>query len=83
MDYKLVVMGATGVGKTTLIIQLVSNSFIGTYEPTLKDSYRTQRVINGERPFSWIYWTHVVKTLYAPRVNSMLEMGKDSCVSML
>jgi len=47
-DYKLVVVGAGGVGKSALTIQLIQNHFVDEYDPTIEDSYRKQVVIDGE-----------------------------------
>ncbi|KAI1230932.1 hypothetical protein IHE44_0008366, partial [Lamprotornis superbus] len=62
-EYKLVVVGAGGVGKSALTIQLIQNHFVDEYDPTieeqgsahslppgrvLQDSYRKQVVIDGE-----------------------------------
>ncbi|KAF6039050.1 NRAS [Bugula neritina] len=47
-DYKLVVVGAGGVGKSALTIQLIQNHFVEEYDPTIEDSYRKQVVIDGE-----------------------------------
>lgn len=50
-EYKLVVVGAGGVGKSALTIQLIQNHFVDEYDPTIEDSYRKQVVI-GEWCFS-------------------------------
>jgi len=47
-EYKLVVMGDGGVGKTALTIQLTSNHFIEYYDPTIESSYRRQVVIDDK-----------------------------------
>ncbi|KAL6044537.1 hypothetical protein STEG23_035165 [Scotinomys teguina] len=47
-EYKLVMVGAGGVGKSALIIQLVQYHFVDEYDPTIEDSYRKQVVIDGE-----------------------------------
>lgn len=47
-EYKLVVVGADGVGKSALTIQLIQNHFVDEYDPTIEDSYRKQVVIDGE-----------------------------------
>jgi GTPase KRas protein len=47
-EYKLVVVGAGGVGKSALTIQLIQNHFVPEYDPTIEDSYRKQVVIDGE-----------------------------------
>lgn len=47
-EYKIVVVGAGGVGKSALTIQLIQNHFVDEYDPTIEDSYRKQVVIDGE-----------------------------------
>ncbi|CAD6581445.1 MAG: Ras GTPase ras2 [Cyphobasidiales sp. Tagirdzhanova-0007] len=47
-QYKLVVLGDGGVGKTALTIQLCLNHFIESYDPTIEDSYRKHAVIDNE-----------------------------------
>ena len=42
MEYKLVIVGGGGVGKSALTIQLIQNHFIDEYDPTIEDSYRKQ-----------------------------------------
>ncbi|KAI8389060.1 related to Ras-related protein RSR1 [Nakaseomyces glabratus] len=39
-DYKLVVLGAGGVGKSSLTVQFVQGVYLDTYDPTIEDSYR-------------------------------------------
>jgi GTPase SAR1 family protein len=41
-EFKLVVVGAGGVGKSALTIQLIQNHFVDEYDPTIEDSYRKQ-----------------------------------------
>lgn len=47
-DYKLVVVGGGGVGKSALTIQLIQNHFTEEYDPTIEDSYRKQVNIDDE-----------------------------------
>ena len=47
-EYKIVVVGGGGVGKSALTIQLIQNHFIDEYDPTIEDSYRKQVVIDDE-----------------------------------
>jgi len=47
-EYKLVVVGGGGVGKSALTIQLIQNHFVDEYDPTIEDSYRKQVVIDEE-----------------------------------
>lgn len=39
-DYKLVVLGAGGVGKSCLTVQFVQGIYLDSYDPTIEDSYR-------------------------------------------
>lgn len=47
-EYKLVVVGGGGVGKSALTLQLIQNHFISEYDPTIEDSYRKQVTIDEE-----------------------------------
>ena len=47
-EYKLVIVGGGGVGKSALTIQLIQNQFIDEYDPTIEDSYRKQVAIDNE-----------------------------------
>jgi len=47
-EYKLVIVGGGGVGKSSLTMQLVSNQFVDEYDPTIEDSYRKQVTIDNE-----------------------------------
>jgi len=47
-EYKLVVLGGGGVGKSALTIRLVTDNFLDEYDPTIEDSYRKQVVIDDE-----------------------------------
>ncbi|KAI5959666.1 ras1 [Candida margitis] len=48
-EYKLVVVGGGGVGKSALTIQLIQSHFVDEYDPTIEDSYRKQCTIDGEQ----------------------------------
>jgi len=41
-EYKIVVLGGGGVGKSALTIRLVTDNFLEEYDPTIEDSYRKQ-----------------------------------------
>merc|ERR1712054_192821 len=47
-EYKLVIVGGGGVGKSALTIQLIQNHFVDEYDPTIEDSYRKQVTIDNE-----------------------------------
>jgi len=45
-EYKLVVLGAGGVGKTALSIQFMNGKFVVDYDPTIEDAYKKEYVVN-------------------------------------
>jgi len=47
-EYKLVVVGGGGVGKSALTIQFIQSHFVDEYDPTIEDSYRKQCTIDDE-----------------------------------
>ncbi|TPX38159.1 hypothetical protein SmJEL517_g00262 [Synchytrium microbalum] len=47
-EYKIVVVGGGGVGKSALTIQFIQSQFVDEYDPTIEDSYRKQCVIDSE-----------------------------------
>ncbi|KAH8588007.1 small GTPase superfamily [Bisporella sp. PMI_857] len=46
--HKITVLGDTAVGKTALIIQLISDCFIESYDPTIEDLYQRRILIGHE-----------------------------------
>lgn len=48
-EYKLVVVGGGGVGKSALTIQLIQSHFVDEYDPTIEDSYRKQCNVDTEQ----------------------------------
>lgn len=39
-NYKVIILGSGGVGKSAITIQLVQNRFVAAYDPTIEDSYK-------------------------------------------
>ncbi|KCV69516.1 Ras-like protein Rap-1b [Fonticula alba] len=48
-EYKLVVLGSGGVGKSALTVQFVQSIFVEKYDPTIEDSYRKQVEIDNQQ----------------------------------
>ncbi|KAH8686219.1 ras-like GTPase Ras1 [Ilyonectria robusta] len=47
-EYKLVIFGGGGVGKSCLTIQLIQNRFADEYDPTIEDAYQKRCIIDDE-----------------------------------
>lgn len=47
-EFKVVVLGSGGVGKSALTVQFVSNKFIIKYDPTIEDFYRKEIEVDGQ-----------------------------------
>ncbi|BGP58296.1 hypothetical protein JCM8202_000942 [Rhodotorula sphaerocarpa] len=46
-EYRVVVMGAGGVGKSAITIRFVHQMFVEKYDPTIEDSYRRNVSVDG------------------------------------
>uniref|UniRef100_A0A8D8UYS2 small monomeric GTPase n=1 Tax=Cacopsylla melanoneura TaxID=428564 RepID=A0A8D8UYS2_9HEMI len=47
-EYRIVVLGSGGVGKSALTIQFVQEMFLEGYDPTIEDSFRKLIELDGE-----------------------------------
>ena len=48
-EYKVAIIGSTGVGKSSLCLQFARNKFPENYEPTIEDYYRKQVTLDGQQ----------------------------------
>ena len=55
-EYKLVVLGGGGVGKSSLVAWLITKSFIDASDPTIEDFFRKQVTIDDETCLLDRYW---------------------------
>merc|ERR1711916_319298 len=46
-EYRIVVVGAGGVGKSALTVRFIQGNFVEKYDPTIEDSYRKQVAVDG------------------------------------
>lgn len=47
-NFRIVVLGSGGVGKSALTLRLISDEFAEEYDPTIEDSYRKQVMIDNK-----------------------------------
>lgn len=48
-EYKIVLLGACGVGKSSITCYFIQGVFVETYDPTIEDCYRTDFDYNGQK----------------------------------
>ncbi|KAF5375585.1 hypothetical protein D9757_008539 [Collybiopsis confluens] len=46
--FKVVVLGAGGVGKSALTVRFIQNVFLEHYDPTIEEAYRRNITVDGE-----------------------------------
>jgi len=46
-EYRIVVVGAGGVGKSALTVRFIQGNFVEKYDPTIEDSYRKLVEVDG------------------------------------
>ena len=72
------VMGTGGVGKSALIVQLVSGHLLEKYNPTIEDYYRKEVDINGIPAVLEILDTAGIEQFSSMR-DLYIKIVKDSC----
>lgn len=48
-EVKIAVLGEAGVGKSALVVRLMTGRFLHRYDPTLEDEYRKAIDLDGEQ----------------------------------
>lgn len=74
-EYKIVVLGSGGVGKSALTVQFVQGIFVEKYDPTIEDSYRKQVEVDGQQCMLEILDTAGTVRVFALHSD---EMGLDA-----
>jgi len=68
-DYKIVVLGTGGVGKSALTVQFVQGIFVEKYDPTIEDSYRKPLEVDGEQ-----YMLEILDTAGTEQFTAMRDL---------
>lgn len=68
-EYKLVVLGSGGVGKSALTVQFVQGIFVEKYDPTIEDSYRKQVEVDGSQ-----YMLEILDTAGTEQFTAMRDL---------
>eukprot|EP01121_Diplochlamys_sp_Union-15-3_P007377 TRINITY_DN1870_c0_g1_i4.p1 TRINITY_DN1870_c0_g1~~TRINITY_DN1870_c0_g1_i4.p1 ORF type:complete len:192 (-),score=43.53 TRINITY_DN1870_c0_g1_i4:105-680(-) len=68
-DYKIVVLGSGGVGKSALTVQFVQGIFVEKYDPTIEDSYRKMVEVDGEQ-----YMLEILDTAGTEQFTAMRDL---------
>eukprot|EP01112_Ceratiomyxa_fruticulosa_P009231 TRINITY_DN2404_c0_g1_i1.p1 TRINITY_DN2404_c0_g1~~TRINITY_DN2404_c0_g1_i1.p1 ORF type:complete len:186 (-),score=22.08 TRINITY_DN2404_c0_g1_i1:79-636(-) len=66
-EFKVIVFGSIAVGKSSLVLQFLTNIFVDEYDPTIEDSHRKRFVIDNEDCFLEIWDTTNLENLNALR----------------
>ncbi|CDH13576.1 probable Ras-related protein RSR1 [Zygosaccharomyces bailii ISA1307] len=77
-DYKLVVLGAGGVGKSCLTVQFVQGIYLDTYDPTIEDSYRKTIEIDSK-----VFDLEILDTAGVAQFTAMRELYIKSGMGFL
>lgn len=77
-DYKLVVLGAGGVGKSCLTVQFVQGIYLDSYDPTIEDSYRKTIEIDNK-----IFDLEILDTAGIAQFTAMRELYIKSGMGFL
>nr|KAG5714795.1 hypothetical protein BaRGS_000283 [Batillaria attramentaria] len=48
MEYKIVMMGSGGVGKSSVTLRFTADTFVDDYDPTIEDTYRKTIKVQGQ-----------------------------------
>ncbi|KAN0033760.1 hypothetical protein ACTFIV_000225 [Dictyostelium citrinum] len=71
---RLCIMGESGVGKTSITIQFISNYFINCYDPTIEDLYRKQCAIDDQ-----VYMLDILDTAGQDELSAIRNHWIKSC----
>ena len=68
-DFKLVVLGSGGVGKSAITVQFVQGIFVEKYDPTIEDSYRKLVEVDNDQ-----YMLEILDTAGTEQFTAMRDL---------
>eukprot|EP01130_Rhizamoeba_saxonica_P004027 TRINITY_DN1662_c1_g1_i5.p1 TRINITY_DN1662_c1_g1~~TRINITY_DN1662_c1_g1_i5.p1 ORF type:complete len:186 (-),score=42.10 TRINITY_DN1662_c1_g1_i5:32-589(-) len=68
-DYKIVVLGSGGVGKSAITVQFVQGIFVEKYDPTIEDSYRKLLEVDNDQ-----YMLEILDTAGTEQFTAMRDL---------
>lgn len=74
-DYRVVVFGAGGVGKSSLVLRFIKGTFRESYIPTIEDTYRQVRT-----SFSLYVQASFIKEMRKIVKNMILKINVGLCI---
>lgn len=77
-DYRVVVFGAGGVGKSSLVLRFVKGTFRESYIPTVEDTYR--QVSHAVTLKSFYHWSEFRSSTDEPG-DGRKEEGRESLLT--
>ena len=82
-EFKVVVLGSGGVGKSALTVQFVSGHFMEKYDPTIEDFYRKVRSsrINDYSFFALFYACYTNNRLAHAHTHTHTHTHTQTCTS--
>ncbi|KAH7083445.1 ras-like protein [Paraphoma chrysanthemicola] len=77
-EFKIVVVGGGGVGKTTVVMRFISGHFVEEYDPTIEDAFR-KLVIVDSQPVLY----DILDTAGQEEYSAMREQYMRTCEGMI
>ncbi|KAF2786510.1 ras-domain-containing protein [Melanomma pulvis-pyrius CBS 109.77] len=77
-EYKVVVAGAGGAGKSCFIIKFVTGVYTGAYDPTIEDAYRKVYTVDNE-----VVLFDILDTAGQEEYSAMREQYMRTCEGMI
>uniref|UniRef100_A0A915E2R6 Uncharacterized protein n=1 Tax=Ditylenchus dipsaci TaxID=166011 RepID=A0A915E2R6_9BILA len=74
-DYKVAVFGAGGVGKSSIVLRFIKNTFMNEYVPTVEDTYTQVITCNQKNVVKSVCTLHVIDTTGSHQFPAMQRLS--------